>query len=314
MRADALTMDPEVLSLVTAWLDWLAQQKRQADLTVKSYRSDLFGFLGFCAEHLGEPPGLPVLVGLDATSLRAWLAARHRAGLAKTSTARALAALRSFYRFLNRQHGHANPALQALRTPRLAKRLPRPLSSEQVASLVECAPAAAQEAWLAKRDVALLLLLYGAGLRIGETLALARGALGPPPMAVSALTITGKGGKQRLVPILPVIAAALAEYLAACPYPSGASTPLFLGARGKRLQPAIAARLVRSLRRQLRLPETATPHALRHSFATHLLADGADLRTIQELLGHASLSTTQGYTGVDGERLIRLYQQAHPRA
>jgi integrase/recombinase XerC len=314
MHADALTLPPQTLALVTGWLNWLEHQKRQAPLTVKGYRSDLLAFLGFCAEHLGEPPTPDVLAGLDAAGFRAWLAARHRAGLAKSSTARALAAVRSFYRYLDREHGRTNPALQALRTPKLARRLPRPLTSDQASRLIEHAPVATRLDWLGKRDVALLLLLYGAGLRIGEALGLARSTLGADPARLTALTITGKGRKQRLVPILPVIGRALAEYLAACPYHPGPAAPLFLGERGKRLQPAIAARLVRDLRRALGLPESATPHALRHSFATHLLADGADLRTIQELLGHASLSTTQGYTGVDGERLIRLYQQAHPRA
>jgi integrase/recombinase XerC len=303
---------PEVAALAAAWLDWLAHEKRQAPATVKAYHTDLDGFLAFCALHLGEPPGPERLTALRAADFRAWLAERHRRGLARPSTARALAALRSFYRFLDRQHGRHNPAVKALRTPRLPRRLPRPLSAEQAEQVLGAAPAARID-WIARRDVALLLLLYGAGLRIGEALALQRAALGPVPARVRQLAITGKGGKQRLVPLLPVIAAALDDYLAASPYqePGG---PLFLGARGKRLQAPIVRRLMQDLRRRLGLPESATPHALRHSFATHLLAGGADLRTIQELLGHASLSTTQSYTGVDGERLMRLYHQAHPRA
>jgi integrase/recombinase XerC len=168
--------------------------------------------------------------------------------------------------------------------------------------------------WVAARDRALLLLLYGAGLRIGEALALARGMVGEAPAALGSLIVTGKGGKQRLVPILPVIAAALADYLAVCPHHLGRAEPLFVGVRGKRLQAAVVRRRMRDLRRRAGLPENATPHALRHSFATHLLAGGADLRVIQELLGHASLSTTQGYTAVEGERLMKLYHQAHPRA
>jgi integrase/recombinase XerC len=313
MRADALTMDPEVARLAAAWIGWLAQQKRQADLTVKGYRADLFGFLGFCALHLGAPPGLDQLAGLAASDFRAWLAARHRQGLARTSTARAWAAVRSFYRFLDHQHGRHNPALKALRTPRLDRRLPRPLAADQAAALIASAPAASAPGWVAKRDVALLVLLYGAGLRIGEALALDRASIGQQPSQVDSLVVTGKGSKQRLVPILPVVAAAIADYLAACP-PRNAADPLFIGVQGRRLQPAVVCRLVRDLRRRLGLPESATPHALRHSFATHLLAGGADLRSIQELLGHASLSTTQGYTGVDAERLIRLYRDSHPRA
>jgi integrase/recombinase XerC len=304
--------DPEVAALAAAWLDWLAHEKRQAPATVKAYRTDLDGFLAFCALHLGEPPGAERLTGLRAADFRAWLAERHRRGLARPSTARALAALRSFYRYLDRQHGRHNPALRALRTPRLPRRLPRPLSAGQTQQLLGAAPAARID-WIARRDAAVLLLLYGAGLRIGEALALQRAALGPAPARLRQLAITGKGGRQRLVPVLPVIAAALDDYLADCPYQEPVG-PLFLGARGKRLQAPIVRRLMQDLRRGLGLPESATPHALRHSFATHLLADGADLRTIQELLGHASLSTTQGYTGVDGERLMRLYHQAHPRA
>jgi integrase/recombinase XerC len=303
---------PEVATLAAAWLNWLAHEKRQADATVKAYRTDLDGFLAFCAEHLGEPPGPERLSRLRAADFRAWLAERHRQGLARTSTARALASLRSFYRYLDREHGRHNPALKALRTPRLPHRLPRPLSADQAERLLGAAPAAGLD-WLARRDAAVLLLLYGAGLRIGEALALERAAVGQDPARLRSLLITGKGGRQRLVPVLPVIAAAIRDYLGACPYQETAG-PLFLGARGKRLQAPIVRRLMQDLRRRLGLPESATPHALRHSFATHLLAGGADLRTIQELLGHASLSTTQGYTGVDGARLIRLYHQAHPRA
>jgi integrase/recombinase XerC len=307
----SLFANPEVAALATAWLDGLAHEKRQAAATVKAYRTDLEGFLSFCAEHLGTPPDLDRMTGLRAVDFRAWLASRHQRGLARTSTARALAALRSFYRYLDREHGRHNPALKALRTPRLPRRLPRPLSAGQAAELLGAAPGIARQDWIARRDTALLLLLYGAGLRIGEALALDRAVLDRDP-ELRALRVTGKGGKQRLVPLLPVIAAALRDYLDACPYRH--RDALFLGARGKRLQAPIVRRVMQELRRCLGLPETATPHALRHSFATHLLADGADLRTIQELLGHASLSTTQGYTGVDGERLMRLYHQAHPRA
>lgn len=314
MQADALRIDPEVAATVQAWCDWLAHEKRQAELTVKGYRTDLFGFLDFCAEHLGETPSLDRLAKLHTIDFRAWLAARHRDGVAKTSVARGLAALRNFYRYLDRQHGLHNPAINALRTPRQDQRLPRPLSSDQAGDLVNNATAASSLGWIGKRDTALLLLLYGAGLRIGEALALNRGMVGGDPAALRELTVTGKGGKQRLVPILPIVAAAISEYIAACPFPLSDSCPLFVGVRGKRLQPALLRRQVQMLRGMLGLPESATPHALRHSFATHLLTDGADLRTIQELLGHASLSTTQGYTSLDSARLMRLYQDAHPRA
>ena len=314
MQVDALSIDPEVAAIVQAWCDWLAHEKRQAELTVKGYRTDLFGFLGFCGEHLGGAPSLDQLANLKTIDFRAWLAARHREGVAKASVARGLAALRSFYRYLDRQNGMHNPAIKALRTPRQDRRLPRPLSSDQADDLVNAAPAAARVDWVGKRDTAVLLLLYGAGLRIGEALALNRGMIGGEPAALHQLNVTGKGNKQRLVPILPIIASALADYLATCPFSLGDASPLFVGLRGKRLQPALLRRHVQALRPLLGLPETATPHALRHSFATHLLTDGADLRTIQELLGHASLSTTQGYTSLDSARLMRLYENAHPRA
>ncbi|HLU66048.1 MAG TPA: tyrosine recombinase XerC [Kofleriaceae bacterium] len=300
--------------MVHEWLDWLAHQKRHGPATVKAYRTDLSGFLRFCAGHLGDAPDLAALLGLGAGDFRAWLAERHRRGLARRSTARALAAVRGFYRFLDRQHGHHNPAATALRTPRLEQRLPRPLSEPHVEALLD-EPADPDSApWVIRRDLALFLLLYGAGLRIGEALALERDAVGADPAALRTLTVTGKGGKQRLLPILPVIAEALAAYLEACPYVPSGKAPLFVGVRGKRLQQAVVRRRMQQLRRRAGLPENATPHALRHSFATHLLAGGADLRVIQELLGHASLSTTQGYTAVEGERLLALYHRAHPRA
>jgi integrase/recombinase XerC len=304
----------EVGALAAEWCSWLAHEKRRAAASVKAYQTDLIGFLKFCADHLGGPPDLEQLLGLSTTDFRAWLAWRHRQGLARTSTARALAALRNFYRYLDRQHGRHNPALKALRTPRLARRLPRPLSSGQARELIATVAEVAAPEWVGRRDTALLLLLYGGGLRIGEALALPRGALGRTPAAQRTLMVTGKGQKQRLVPVLPVVAEAIDAYLHACPWPLDPAAPLFVGLRGKRLQPTMIRRRMRDLRRLLGLPESATPHALRHSFATHLLAGGADLRVIQELLGHASLSTTQGYTGVEGERLMRLYHRAHPRA
>jgi integrase/recombinase XerC len=314
LPASAAYAHPEVAAVVGAWLDWLAHQKRQAPASVKAYRTDLWGFLAFYATHFGSPPGLDRLQALTTNDFRAWLAARHRGGLARRSTARALAAVRNFYRYLDRQEGRHNPAVRALRTPRLDQRLPRPLSTDQATLLIDSVPEAAEPGWVAKRDLALLLLLYGAGLRIGEALALDRAAVGKAPAELRSLIVTGKGARQRLVPILPVIAEALDDYLSARPGAMVPNQALFVGIRGKRLQAAVVGRRMRDLRRLLGLPESATPHALRHSFATHLLAGGADLRVIQELLGHASLSTTQGYVGVEGERLIQLYRSAHPRA
>ena len=227
-----------------------------------------------------------------------------------SSRSRGLAAVRGFFRFLERRGLAANAAIRLVRTPKVARSLPRPLEVGDALAAVDAAGTLVDEPWLAARDQALLLLLYGCGLRIGEALALNR----RDAPEGDVLVVTGKGRKQRLVPVLPVVRDAIAAYLAICPYALPAEAPLFLGARGARLDPAVAQRQVRRLRVALGLPETATPHALRHSFATHLLADGGDLRTIQELLGHASLSTTQRYTEVDASRIAAVHRRTHPRA
>jgi integrase/recombinase XerC len=309
-----LLASDEVAEVVAAWRRWLAHERRLAPRSVMAYEKDLASFLAFLAEHGGGAPGLAQLRALKALDFRAWLASRHARALAKSSTARAMAAVRGFFRYLDRRHELHNPALAAMRTPRFRRPLPRPLSAPQALELTDAAGAAAREPWRGKRDTALLLLLYGAGLRIGEALGLDRRDVGTVPSELRGLRVRGKGGKERLVPILPVVAAAIADYLGSCPWPLPDDRPLFLGARGARLHPAVVQRQVRLLRGLLGLPESATPHALRHSFATHLLSAGADLRAIQELLGHASLSTTQGYTAVDAARLSQLYARAHPRA
>ncbi|MFO1050030.1 MAG: tyrosine recombinase XerC [Geminicoccaceae bacterium] len=300
--------------MLAAWRQWLATERRVAVRTLAGYEEDLAAFLRFMADHGGGQVGVAELAALGLPDLRAWLARRHAEGYARTSTARAMAAVRGFFRFAERRHGLHNPALQAVRTPRLPHRIPRPLPETDARELIGQARAEAHEAWVGLRDAALLLLLYGAGLRIGEALGLDRRDLGTDPRALRSLRIRGKGGKERLVPILPVIADAIGAYLAACPGAPLRDEALFKGVRGARLQQAVVQKLVRRLRVGLGLPETATPHALRHSFATHLLGSGADLRAIQELLGHASLSTTQGYTEVDSRRLLALYARAHPRA
>jgi integrase/recombinase XerC len=304
----------EVVEVVAGWRAWLAAERRLAPRSVAAYQQDLAAFLAFLAEHAGGPVRLADLGRLKTLDFRAWLASRHRQELARSSTARAMAAVRGFFRYLDRRHQLHNPTLAAMRTPRFRRPLPRPLSPGQARDLTDSAEAARAEPWVGKRDTALLLLLYGAGLRIGEALALDRRDFGGDPAGLKGLRVLGKGSKERIVPMLPLVTAAVADYLAACPLPMTAAAPLFLGVRGGRLQPSVVQRQVRSLRATLGLPETATPHALRHSFATHLLGDGADLRAIQELLGHASLSTTQGYTAVDAVRLAQLYAKAHPRA
>jgi integrase/recombinase XerC len=272
----------------------------------------LAGFLGFLAGHLGGAPGLAEIEGLKPIDFRAWLADLNGRGLSRTSIARALSCLRGFFRFLEKQGIAKNSAISALRTPRVPKSVPKALSVEDAFELILAAEDLADDEWIGLRDKALLMLLYGSGLRIGEALGLDREQV--PGNGADAMVVHGKGNKDRVVPVLPVVRAALDAYLTTCPYPGGDETPLFLGARGGRLAAGVAQARVRDLRKLLGLPDTATPHALRHSYATHLLAGGGDLRTIQELLGHASLSTTQRYTDVDMARLASVYEDAHPRA
>jgi integrase/recombinase XerC len=292
------------------WRAWLAVEKRCSPHTLDGYTRDLTGFFAFLGNHLGEPAALGDLARLRLADFRAWLAARRAGGLTATSNARALSTLRTFFRWLDRRGLVHNAQIGALRTPKLPKALPKPLTIPDAAHAVEAIGSFAQEPWIAARDVAVLTLLYGCGLRIDEALSLNRDVL---PIGES-MVVLGKGRKQRAVPVLPAVRTAVDAYLARCPYRPGAGGPLFLGARGARLRAEIVQAQMRKLRAALGLPETATPHALRHSFATHLLAKGGDLRAIQELLGHASLSTTQRYTGVDAERLIEVYEKAHPRA
>jgi integrase/recombinase XerC len=304
----------DVANALAAWQRWLGDERRVAAATLEAYVGDLQGFLRFIAEHRGTPADLAALATLKQTDFRAWLAARSSSGLAKSSTARALAALRSFYRFLARRKLADNPAIAGLRTPKLAKSVPKALSVDEADDVVREIEAQSDEPWIGKRDLAVTLLLYGAGLRIAEALSLTGADLKCAAQGAPSLMVTGKRRKQRLVPLLPVIGEAAAEYLRLCPYALAADQPAFRGARGKPLDPAIVQKAIRRLRALLGLPETATPHALRHSFATHLLGAGGDLRSIQELLGHASLSTTQRYTDVDALRLSAVYGAAHPRA
>ncbi|MSP81856.1 MAG: recombinase XerC [Alphaproteobacteria bacterium] len=292
------------------WLAWLRDERRASVHTLDAYRRDLAGFLDFLAEHLGGPASHKDLAGLTHADFRAWLAHRAAAGSARSSSVRALAAVRSYFKRLDRAGLVHNTALAAVRGPRYRRPLPRPLAVDQAAAAVGAA-GRTTAAWVGARDQALLLLLYGAGLRIGEALALCvADVLGAP----ETLVITGKGRKQRVVPLLPVVRESLTSYLARRPEPADPASPLFVGSQGRRLNAGVVQKRFRDLRRALGLPESATPHALRHSFATHLLGDGADLRTIQELLGHASLSTTQRYTEVDAEHLLRTYDETHPRA
>lgn len=302
--------DADLLSAIDQWRAWLRTERRAPPTTLDAYQRDLRFFLAFLARHLSAPPTLADLEALSAAEVRAWLASRAAAGLARTSTARALAAVRGFFRFLERRGFAVNAALASVRTPKTPKPVPKALAVSEARDVMAHAGDTTEEPWLALRDTALMALLWGCGLRIGEALGLTRGALD----AGETLVVTGKGGKQRLVPVLPAVRSALTAYIDACPFAGEAGDPLFLGARGERLNPGVAQRHMRRLRAALGLPETATPHALRHSFATHLLAAGGDLRTIQELLGHASLSTTQRYTAVDTAHLLAVHRATHPRA
>lgn len=278
--------------------------------TVVAYQIDLGDFFGFLQGHLGGEVTLEGLKGLAQRDMRSWLAYRVGKGMAATSNARALSSVKSLFRYLQRQGMVENPAVFAVRSPKRGKPIPKALSGEQADAAVESIADLQQEDWVGKRDLAILLLLYGCGLRIGEALSLTRGDV---PKG-DVLTVVGKGNKQRMVPVLPVVRRAIAEYLKACPFGSEKEDALFVGVRGKALAPAVFQRQMQVLRRSIGLEETATPHAMRHSFATHLLAAGGDLRAIQELLGHASLSTTQRYTKVDTARLAEAYAGAHPRA
>lgn len=300
------------------FLDWLARERRASPNTVEAYGRDLRDLLGFLADHLGGEPDAAALLGLRAADLRGFLARRATDGAGVSTRARQLAAVRGFLRWLARERDVPANSLAGLRGPRLKPPVPRaltPAQAREAASEVGRAHdpnRAARPLEQAARDVALCTLLYGCGLRISEALALdVRDA--PPEDGAAALRVVGKGGKPRLVPVLPAVRAAIAAYLRLRPGAT-ADEPLFLGARGARLDPAVAQRALRTWRRLAGLPEHVTPHALRHSFATHLLGGGADLRAIQELLGHASLSTTQRYTAVDATALLATWRRAHPRA
>ena len=299
----------DLRAAIGLWTAWLAGERRASPHTVAAYGRDLAFFLDFLTEHLGELPELSTFARLLPADYRAFLA--HRAAeVERASIARGLSVVRTFIRFLERRGLAASPALAVLRTPKLPRSVPKPLSVVDAAEIVEAPTELVTSVWQAKRDVALLTLLYGCGLRLSEALGLKRSEAPRSDL----ITITGKGRKQRLVPVLPAVRDAIADYLAACPYALAAEGPLFVGARGGPLHPRIVQRQMQALRGMLGLPETATPHALRHSFATHLLGGGGDLRAIQELLGHASLSTTQRYTSVETERLLAVYDSAHPRA
>ena len=300
----------DLRAAIAAWLDWLTAERRASAHTISAYGRDLAAFFDFLGAHRGEVPSLMGMSGLSPADFRAYMAHRAMDGRERTTIARGLSVLRGFIRFLERRRLASAPGLAVLRAPKLPQSVPKPLTVADAGAAVAAAGDLALSVWQQKRDIAILTLLYGCGLRISEALGL---TLGEAPRG-EILVVTGKGRKQRHVPVLPAVREAVADYIAACPYPLTKDGPLFVGARGGPLNPRLVQRQMQTLRGMLGLPDTATPHALRHSFATHLLGGGGDLRAIQELLGHASLSTTQRYTKVEPEQLLAIYDAAHPRA
>jgi integrase/recombinase XerC len=304
---------PELAGELSRWLEHLSAERRMPGTTCEAYRRDVVQFLRFMSTHVGGRLTLARLAKLTPADVRAFMAARRADGIASRSLMRSLAGLRSFARFLERRGKGKVGAIAVVRAPKVARTLPKPLAVDDAkrVSDVDVRAGEEQEPWILARDAAVLALLYGSGLRISEALGLRRLDAAAPG---GVIVVTGKGNKSRMVPVLPQVVTLIAQYIALCPYSLSPGGPLFVGAKGGALSPRIVQLVMARLRGELGLPDSATPHALRHSFATHLLARGGDLRAIQELLGHASLSTTQIYTGVDSARLIEAYDSAHPRA
>jgi integrase/recombinase XerC len=305
----------DIADAVARWLAYLGGERRYAENTLEAYERDGRQFLAFLSAFRGCAVSLALLDTLTAQDFRAFMAARRNGGTGSRSLARTLSALRSLFRFLERTGRLQNRSVLTVALPKLPPRIPKPLTEIKARDMVGEAAIDGEMSnhpWTGPRNQAVLLLLYGSGLRISEALSLNRKDAPLPPRDV--IRVIGKGGRERLTPVLPVAQTAVSDYIEQCPYPFDPHSPLFVGVKGGRLNPRIVQLLIARLRTNLGLPLTATPHALRHSFATHLLSRGADLRVIQELLGHASLSTTQGYTAVDRDRLFQAYSKAHPRA
>jgi integrase/recombinase XerC len=305
----------ELAAEVGRWLAQLAGERRMSPKTVEAYARDVSQFLSFLSRHLGTRVTLAMLSRAKPLDIRAFMAARRADGISSRSLTRMLAGARSFARFLERSGRGSIGALSVVRGPKTAKTLPRPLTIADAKRMTGTELRAGEERaqWILARDAAVFTLLYGCGLRISEALGLKRSDA-PGGGGTSSFRVRGKGGKLRLVPVLPQVVRAIEEYIALCPHDLAVEGSLFVGARGGPLSPRVVQLAMARMRGALGLPETATPHALRHSFATHLLARGGDLRAVQELLGHASLSTTQIYTAVDTQRLLEAYRNAHPRA
>jgi integrase/recombinase XerC len=305
-----IMISPAARDALQEWLDHQKSLKGSAENTVTAYAGDVSEFLVFITSHKGESQGLGALSKITISDMRAWMANSRGSGVGPRSLARKLSAVKVFYRWLAAREGFEPTAVLLTRSPKLTKKLPRPLAIDAARDMIETVEMQSLEPWVAARDAAVVTLLWGCGLRISEALGL-KGIDAPLPQV---MRITGKGGKERIVPVVKAARAAVDAYVKACPHILTDDGPLFRGVRGGVLSPRAIQKAMASARMQLGLPATATPHALRHSFATHLLNAGGDLRTIQELLGHASLSTTQAYTAIDTARLLDVYDNAHPKA
>lgn len=301
--------DTASFALMNEWLTHVTAIRGQSEKTVEAYRHDVSGFLGFLSIHIGGDLGVKALGEISIRDMRAWMAHERKRGMTARSLARSLSAVKSYFRWLSEVQNIPVTSVLATRSPKFKAGLPRPVAKIDAKALIESAELQTLDPWVGARDTAVLTLLYGCGLRISEALNLTYGQVPLPEV----LKIRGKGGKERIVPVIPVARASVDEYLRLCPHVHQEDSPLFLGVRGKKLNQRHIQKVVEQTRMQLGLPSSATPHALRHSFATHLLEAGGDLRAIQELLGHASLSTTQAYTAVDQVRLMEVYKKAHPK-
>ncbi len=307
---DPVFLSPALRDTLETWLAQRRALSAAADHTIIAYRADVLGFLSFLTAHYGEATGIGPVTRVTVSDMRAWMASERGRGVAARSLARSLSAVKSFVSWLAEREGFDPTCVLSTRSPKFQKKLPRPLSEDAAVQMIDTVEMQSMTPWIAARDMAVVILLYGCGLRISEALGL-RGRDLPLP---DVLRIRGKGDKERLVPVIEAARAAVAAYVRLCPHAVEPDAPLFRGARGGALNPRIVQKTMEQARLQLGLPATATPHAMRHSFATHLLSAGGDLRAIQELLGHASLSTTQAYTAVDTARLMEVYEKSHPRA
>ncbi|WP_187430005.1 Tyrosine recombinase XerD [Roseobacter fucihabitans] len=303
-------ISPAARDALENWLSHQSALKGAAGNTITAYQGDVTEFLAFITEYKADQQGLAALARINVTDMRAWMAQARGTGLGARSMARKLSAVKAFYRWLAEREGFEPTAVLSIRAPKFQKKLPRPLAQDAARNLIDAIELQSEKPWVALRDVAVVTVLWGCGLRISEALGL-RGDDAPLP---EVLRIIGKGGKERVVPVVPAARVAVDAYLRACPHPLETNGPLFHAVRGGPLRPGAIQKVMARARMQLGLPASATPHAMRHSFATHLLDAGGDLRAIQELLGHASLSTTQTYTAVDTARLMEVYERAHPKA